>query len=163
MPVINVAAAPFRLDRPSLVLDHGGTDPIQLQCQARLLDWQSDQEFDDVESFCNPKGEAPAAVTRSINLDVNHSFGDPAGALPGLWNVLQPLEGTVQTFALLLNGTAAVSHENPEASGQVWIPNVPFIGSAGVQKFSQYTLEFRLFNVPVYATDVGSAVYASHT
>lgn len=162
MPLISVNAAPFRLDRPSFVIDHAGVDPIQIQCSGRQLTWNANQTFEDIESFCNPRGEAPGAVERSVNLQVNQSFGPTTGAAAGLWNVLQPLFGTLQTFAILLNGPSPCADDNPEVSGQIWIPEYSLVDAA-VRKYSQSTLEFRLYQDPVYAYTVAGAVYAAHT
>lgn len=153
-------AAPTRLDTPSVVLDTTGTDPVHIVCALRLLDHTGSQEFEDIETFCNPKGEAPGAVAQSWQLEWLQSFGAAGSAAEGAWNRMKPLEGKLVDFAVLLDRTQPLSETNPEMSGQVYVPFIPFI-SAGVRKYSTLTGEFKIYGEPVY-TMTGAPVFADH-
>lgn len=157
MPLIAVTAAtPTRNDAPSLVLNHSATDPLHFICAVRSVSHTGSQEFEDVETACNPGGEAPGATTESLDVEMLWSH-----AAAGTWNVLKTLQGTRIPFAYLLNGGAAVSDSNPEMSGFLWVPFVPFIDAA-VQKYSYVPMSFRISGIPLY-TSTGSAVYVGHT
>lgn len=139
-------AAPFRLDGPSFLI--GATDPptIELAGNGRRVTIVPAQEFEDVETFSNPGGEAPGLIRNTISLEVLQSFG-----ADGLWNVLKPLEGTLVYFQFLLDGDSPEGVGNPMMTGQCYVPAVPFI-DAGVRKFSTFTLEFKVSGVPVFDT-----------
>lgn len=155
---MSITAAPFRLDDPSLVVDYDavvGAAAVQLKCAGRQITHNGDQEFEDIETFCNPKGEAPGAVTESLELAVLQSIG-----VGGLWNQLKPIEGQLVKFAFLPKSQAAVGEDNPEMSGQLWIPFIPLV-DAGVRKFTELNFDFKIFGSPTYIT-TGTPVYSSH-
>lgn len=140
--------APFRLDEPSFKIGTTSTPDTELSGSGRRVTIVPSQEFEDIETFENPGGEAPGLVRRSINLEVIQSFG-----AEGLWNVLAPLEGQLVYFEFDPAGTGTPGADNPVMSGQCYVPAVPFI-DAGVKKFSTFTLEFRIFGEPAF--DVGA-------
>ena len=157
---MTITAAPFRLDSPSFVVDYDaavGAAFVQLKCAGRNIDTRGDQDFEDTETFCTPLGEAPGAVAESIVVEVLNSLG-----VDGLWNQLKPLEGELVKFAYLPNGTVTSSPDNPEMSGELWVPYIPLTPSAGVRKFQTYSLEFKIFGIPTYDT-TGAPVFASHS
>lgn len=157
MAVIAVTAAnPTRNDAPSLVLNHSATDPLHFICAIREVDHSGDQTFEDVETACNPGGQAPGPVTEFLNVEMLWSH-----ATAGTWNVLQTLQGTLIPFAYLLRGGTALSASNPEMSGSLWVPFVPFISSR-VRKYTYVPMRFPISGIPVYTT-TGTAVYAGHT
>jgi len=157
MPLVAVTAAnPTRNDAPSLVLNHTDTDPLHFICAVRSVSHTGSQDFEDVETACNPGGEAPGATTESLDVEMLWSH-----ATDGVWNRLKPLQGTRIPFAYLLQGGVAVSTTNPEMSGFLWVPFVPFIDAA-VRKYSYIPMQFRLSGIPLY-TSTGSPVYAGHT
>jgi len=154
-----ITAAPFRLDNPSFVIDHdlagGSASAVQLKCAGRRIAVTPDVDFEDVETWCNPKGEAPGAATWAIELEVLNSYG-----AAGLWNQLLPLAGVLVKFSLLPAGAVAVSATNPEMSGDCWVPYPTFV-DAGVRKFTTYTLEFKVYGTPLFK-DATPAVYSGH-
>jgi len=138
MPLINLKDQPTRLDDPSFILNHDSADPIQIRCLAKNIEHSKEQEFEDVETFCNHGGESPGTVKQSIELEVFISHGTN-----GLFNVLLPLEGQVVPFAYLNSGGNPVGPDNMEMSGDLYIPAVSFI-NAGVRKYSEQTLSFKI-------------------
>lgn len=157
MPLVAVTAAnPTRNDAPSLVLNHSATDPLHFICAVRNVSHSGSQEFEDVETACNPGGEAPGATTESLDVEMLWSH-----ATAGTWNTLKPLQGTRIPFAYQLVGGVTVGPTNPEMSGFLWVPFVPFLDAA-VQKYSYIPMSFRLSGIPIYTT-TAPAVYAAHT
>jgi len=157
MPLNAVTAAnPTRNDAPSLVLNHSATDPLHFICAVRQVAHAGSQQFEDVETACNPGGEAPGATTESLDVELLWSHGTA-----GVWNTLKPLEGTRIPFAYLLRGGEANSASNPEMSGFLWVPFVPLINAA-VRKYSYVPMSFRISGTPLNTTS-GTPVYAGHT
>lgn len=158
MPLISVTASnPTKFSTVSFVLNHSATDPLQFQCTTRSLQHVVNQSFADVKTLCNPTGEAPSTVTASLDAELlwEHST-------TGTWNKLFPLAGTRVPFAVLLRGTGAPSASNPEMSGFVWVPQVPFIDGTAVDEYMYVSLSFKISGIPIFTTS-GSAVYAGHT
>lgn len=158
MPLISVTASnPLKLDKASFVIDWNQTDPLQFQCTIRSLVHSVDQQFADVATLCNPAGEAPSKVVEQLDLEMlwEHSA-------TGTWNKLRPLAGLRRSFALLPQGTGATSAANPEMSGFLWVPQVPFINGTEINGYSYVPLTFKISGIPVYDTD-GTPVYAGHT
>lgn len=147
-----ITASPARLDSPSFLLQHELADPLQLKCAGRSIDHSTDQEFEDVETFCNPGGEAPGVVKQSFVITVLNSFG-----ANGLYNLLSPLAGTRVSFAYLRAGSTAISEDNPEFSGFLYVPT-PKIVNAGVRKFTEYDLDFKIDGAVLQADTPGAAV-----
>ncbi len=158
MPVVTVTASnPTKFDKVSFVIDYDQPNPLHFTCATRKLTNPVSQAFEDVETLCNPGGEAPGKVTQSLDVELlwEHST-------TGAWNQLHPLEGTLHTFAVLLRGTGAVSASNPEWSGKLWIPQVPFIDGQAVNGYMKIPLSFKISGIPLRKT-TGSPVYAGHT
>jgi hypothetical protein len=163
MVAILTQAPPKRLVLPSFVVDIGDTPvdsgPIQLQCSMRNTDNGGDQEFEDIETFCQPGLEAPTVTKEMISVEFRWSFGalTPNPALAGVWNALKPIEGELVEFAYLIDGDSTSSPANPEQSGQLYIPFIPLI-NASVRRFTRVTLEFKIAGNPTYNTD-GNPVF----
>ncbi len=158
MPLISVTAStPLKFDKLSFVLDWNQADPLQFQCALRAVDHNPQQSFSDVKTLCNPGGEAPGAIVEELNLELlwEHSATGP-------WNKLRPLVGLRRSFAILPQGTGATSAANPEMSGFVWVPVIPFIKATEVNGYSIVPLTFKISGIPIYDTD-GTPVYAGHT
>lgn len=158
MPLISVTAStPTKFSTVSFVIDHDQVDPLQFQCTTRSLRHIVNQAFADVKTLCNPSGEAPSTVTESLDAELlwEHSA-------TGAWNKLYPLRGTRRSFAVLLRGTGAPSPANPEMSGFVWIPQIPFIDGTAVDEYMYVPLSLKISGIPLFTT-TGSPVYAGHT
>src|SRR5688500_16265709 len=120
MPV----ATPYRAINPSVTI---GTVPIEIICHARRVALVPEDEMADVETFCNPGGEAPSTTSWVLTIEALQSFG-PDGADAGLWDTLRPLAKTEQTV-VVKPSSAAVGPTNPSATMTVWVPSIPFIDS----------------------------------
>ncbi len=158
MPLISVTASnPIKFDKFSFVIDWNQTDPLQFQCATRSLSHVVDQQFADVKTLCNPSGEAPSTVTEQLDVELLWEY-----SATGAWNKLRPLAGLRRSFAILPLGTGATSATNPEMSGFVWVPQIPFINATEVNGYSYVPLTFKISGIPIYDTD-GTPVYAGHT
>ena len=157
MPAIAITKVGTRLDAPSLVLRHDQTDPIHLICALRKADNTGDQTFEDVETYCAEGAEAPGATKQALDVEVLWSYG-----ATGAYNVLKPFEDQLVTFAFMINGGNPVSASNPELSGQLYVPFIPFVRADGVKKYMYVPLSFKINGTPV-STTVAPAVYAGHT
>ena len=134
-------ATPIILNSPQISI--GGID---LKCHARQVSLTPDQEFVDISTFCNPGGEAPGQASWTLSLTGLQSFD----GTDGLYNQLQPLEGTNVAFEVTPDDTAAVSATNPKASGTVYVPLVPFI-DAGVGEATELSMDFKVIGQPTVA------------
>lgn len=154
MAITPITKAPTRNTKPSFVIDLAGTE-LQLRGAGRRIRHNKSPNFEDVETFDNPGGEAPGTSAESFTIEILQSHG-----AAGAYNLLKPLEETLVTFAYQIDADAVNSVDNPELSGNVYVPPIPII-DAGVKKFSPITLEFKVDGIPVLTTD-GTPVYATH-
>lgn len=159
MPLINVGSgvSPLKFDLMSFVIDWDQTDPLQFQCTLRSFNHSVNTSFSDVATLCNPGGEAPGKVVEELQLEMVWSH-----ATTGSWNKLKPLQNLRRSFAALPQGTGATSAANPEMSGFLWVPPVPFMTATEVNGYSIVPLTFKLSGIPLYDMD-GTPVYAGHT
>lgn len=155
MAIQTITAGAFIARYPSLIINHDGTavdnagatiaDGVQLNCAATTIDPQIDQEFTDIETFCNEAGEAPGKSKRTINVGIRMSYG-----AAGIFNLLQPYSNLRVNFAMVPNYSKAVGPDNPEMSGNLWIPEIPMsIGEVGGSPV--YDMVLNLDGPPVYA------------
>ena len=147
--------APFRLSGPSLKIGTSGTPgtaSTELACHGRRITIVPSQQFEDVETFCNPGGEAPSVDQQSIVMEVLQSFG-----ASGLWNLLAPLKGLEVAFEFNPGGSsAAAAATNPIMEGNLWVPAVPFIDAAP-ERFSIFSIEFKLSGEPTFQITTGGS------
>lgn len=158
MPLISVTASnPTKFNKTSFVIDYDQTDPLQFQCATRKLTHVVDQSFSEIKTLCNPTGEAPSTVTQQLDVELlwEHST-------TGSWNKLRPLAGLRRSFAILLQGTGTTSAANPEMTGFLWVPQIPFIDGSEVDEYMRIPLTFKISGIPVYTTS-GAPLYAGHT
>lgn len=148
MPHYNLTDAPARLDLPSFVLNydlqHGQAQGLQLQCWARTITPNVDDEELDIETFCNPQGTQPGATSRDFDISLFMTVE--------LWNYMIPLQKKLVTFALLRDSASPVSPTNPEISGQVWVPSVPDPIQGDVGSVEPITLKFREYQTTTRVT-----------
>lgn len=154
---MSITETAFRLDDPSFVIDHDaavGAAAVGLRCAGRLIRHTINQEFDDVETFCNPGSEAPGTARHSWNIELMQSFGPN-----GLYDQLAPLAGQAVLYAFQVQRSVAISATNPEFSGTLYVPEVPVV-DANVKGYSIVTLEFKMTGPP--AKNDTTAVFADH-
>lgn len=127
------------------------TDPsilvgaVQLKCLSSKVSLIPTDNFVDVETFCNPGGEAPSTTTWVMSATIVQSFG-----ADGAWNLLNPLAGTTVTIVLKPDDSA-IGVGNPTATFSAYVPSIPFVDSE-VGEATRYDLEFKLVGGPVYTT-----------
>lgn len=164
MAINTITAGAFIARYPSLILNPAGdavdnagnpiTDGLQLNCAATTIDPQIDQEFVDVETFCNAAGEAPGKSKRTINVGIRMSFG-----AAGIFNLLQPFSNLRVGFAMVPNHQKQVNPDNPEMSGNLWVPEIPMsIGEVGGSPV--YDMVLNLDGDPAYIYVDASKVIA---
>lgn len=158
MPLVAVTASnPTRFNQVSFVIDYDQANPLHFTCATRKLSHNVSQAFEDVETLCNPGGEAPGKVTQSLDVEMLYEH-----SATGSWNQLYPLAGTLHKFAILLRGTGAVSATNPEWSGSLWIPQIPIMDGQAVNGYMKVPLVFKISGL-ITSKVTGSPVYAGHT
>lgn len=139
-------ATPYRAINPSVVI---GASEIELICHARRVALVPTDEMADVETFCNPGGEAPSTTTWVLTIEALQSFG-PETTNPGLWETLHTMAKTKQTVVVKPADTA-VGPTNPSATMEVWVPSIPFLDS-GIGEATTFDVEFKVIGEPVFAT-----------
>lgn len=155
--VVNVGA--FIARYPSLILNptedaigadgNAITDGLQLNCAATMITPEIDQEMVSVETFCNEAGEAPGKSKRTIKVGIRMSYG-----AQGIFNLLQPFKNLRIPFAMVPNYEKPVAADNPEMSGNLWVPEIPMsIGDVGQSPV--YEMVLNLDGPPVYAYSGG--------
>lgn len=158
MAVVAVTASnPTKFNQVSFVIDYDQPNPLHFTCATRKLSHTVSQAFEDVETLCNPGGEAPGKVTQSLDVELLYEH-----STTGAYNQLYTLVGTSHSFAILLRGTGAVSASNPEWSGKLWIPQVPIMDGQAINGYMKIPLVFKI-NGLITTKVSGSPVYAGHT
>ncbi len=157
MAIVSIAAAPYSADLPSLVLNYDelhSANALQLQCTANAITGNFPTEFSSIATFCGPGDEKPKRSTRSFSATVWLSYG--AG---GSFTELYPLSGKLVKFAYLPISGDAVSVDNPEFSGQCWVPNFAPFSASEPEEPQSVDMEFRLFQALVDTIDPLAAVW----
>lgn len=139
-----MVATPYIFRDPSLTVN--GTE---LKCHIRKISLVPEDSMADVETVCNPGGEAPSTTTWVAEIEALQSFG-PEGAEPGFWDTMLPLAKTKADFVLKPRDTT-VGPTNPSATFEAWVPSIPFMDSA-IGESTVLTLEFKLIGEPIFAT-----------
>ncbi len=138
MPV----AAPFIMRKPFITVNS-----LDLVCHARKVSLVPEDSMADVETFCNPGGEAPGSTKWMLTISALQSYG--AGATPGLWDTLRPLAKTQQALVLRPD-VAIVGATNPSATLLVWVPSIPFVDSE-IGQSTTMDIDFPVIGEPVFA------------
>jgi hypothetical protein len=154
MPLVNLTNAnPVMKRAPSLVLDYLGTTPLHLICVTNSVKNNVSTEELSVAVACDPGGIVFGRTTRDITVRVLLTYG-----VDGSYNRLAPLENTVTTFSYLPEGGTAVGPGNPELTGSVVIPPIPFTDGdinaptyVDVKFAVRGTIARNVTAVPVYA------------
>lgn len=132
--------APHRFVKPAVTIN--STDSI---CHFSMVNLIPTQEFVDVETYCNPGGEAPGKVSWRANLRVRMSYGTDSA-----WTFFSALVGAAAAFELRPDA-ATVGTGNPEASFSAYIPALPFIPEHAIGESATFDLECRVIGEPVFA------------
>lgn len=134
-------ATPYIARNPVITVD-----TFELVCHARKVSLTAEDNMVDVDTFCNPDGEAPGSTKWTAEIDALQSFG--SGVTPGLWDILSPLAKTIQTFVIRPDA-AAVGATNPEATFEAWVPTISFVDSDRGDS-TVMTVTFSVIGAPVF-------------
>lgn len=140
MPSVTLAD-PFVVEDPSIMIDGQ-----EYKCAARAASLIPEQKRINVETFCNPGGERPAAkVAWTFDVTLLLSYG-----AAGTRTLLSAIQGQKKTV-VLKPADAAVAVGNPSATFEIYIPPVPFmVGTIGEAQEFQMTV--MTVGAPVVAT-----------
>lgn len=133
--------APHLFIKPAVTIN--STDAICHFSQVTLV---PNQEFVDIETYCNPGGEAPGKVSWRANLRVRMSYGTDSA-----WTFFSALAGQSALFEIRPD-SGTVANTNPEASFSAYIPALPFIPDHEIGQSATFDLECRVIGAPVVAT-----------
>lgn len=102
----------------------------------------------DIETYCNPGGEAPSGVRWTGVLEVRMSYGADSA-----WEFFSGLDATEPQEVTIYPGTAtAPSTDNPEASFDAYIDPIGFIPDHEVGGSGTFELAFTVVGEPNFAT-----------
>lgn len=133
--------APFLYQKPSITIN--STDAI---CHFSQIAVTATSEKVDVETYCNPGGQAPGKTKWTANLTVRMSYGTDSA-----WAFFSALADTAATFVVKPDdGTTTIN--NPAATFQAYIPQLPFIPEHAIGESATFTLECDLIGAPVVTT-----------
>lgn len=149
----SVTAAPFVLNKPKVTVGTGGT-AIEIQCAASEIHTNVDQSENTVETFCGTFTSFKPE-TWDVTLNGLQSFG-----AAGLWNLLRPLVGSLQTFTVLPDRDVAVGAANPQMTGSAIVKAFPFLDAA-VGEASEFDLVLAVQGPPQFVTSLVAATGAT--
>lgn len=133
--------APFIYQEPAITIN--STDALCHFSQIAVL---PQMEWADIETYCNPGGQAPGRTTWTCNLTVRMSYGTDSA-----WEFFSNLVGQKATFVVKPeSGTTTIA--NPAATFDAYIPPLPFIPEHQIGQSATFTLECRVVGAPVVAT-----------
>ena len=131
----------FLYDRPTVLF---GTDDIT--CHLQMATLVPNVTFVDVETYCNPGGEAVGKIAWTGVLRVRMSYGDE-----GSWNFWQTLDPqTSVDITLMPSDDTAIAAGNPEATFDAYVSPIAFIPEHEVGGSATYDVEFRVIGEPAF-------------
>jgi hypothetical protein len=144
MAVAPVTAPPFVPVKPKIRIGNGTTG-VDIECAAGELVVEVEQDEATTETFCGTYTTYKAEVW-TVTATVFESYG-----AAGLWNLVRPLVGVVQPFAILPDAAATVSADNPMMTGNCFVKAFPFFsGSPGEP--TSFDLVLAVQGTPTFAT-----------
>lgn len=129
-------------DRPTVIF---GTDDITCHLQMATLVPNVGTPV-DIETYCNPGGEAVGKIAWGGVFRVRMSYGDD-----GAWNFWQTLDPTETVEVTLMpSDDTAVAAGNPEATFDAYVWPIAFIPEHEVGGSATYDVEYRVVGEPAY-------------
>lgn len=121
-----------------------GTDEIT--CHLQMATLVPNVTWTDIETYCNPGGEAPGRTQWTGVFRVRLSYGDD-----GSWNFWQTLDPTTPTEVTLMPGDeTTASSSNPEATFDAYVQPIAFIPEHTVGGSATFDVEYRVVGEPAY-------------
>jgi hypothetical protein len=103
----------------------------------------------DIETYCNPGGEAPSGVRWIGNFRVRMSYGTDSA-----WDFFSALDPTVPTEDITIYpadpGTGTATADNPSATFDAYIDPIGFIPDHEVGGSGTFDLAFRVVGEPIF-------------
>ena len=128
-------------DRPTVLV---GTDDIT--CHLQMATLVPETTSTDIETYCNPGGEAPGRVRWTGVLRVRMSYGDD-----GSWNFWNTLDTTTPLeLTLVPSDDTAISSANPEATFDAYVTPLAFIPEHEVGGSATFDVEYRVVGEPAF-------------
>lgn len=135
--------APHIYNRPSVLI---GT--VEVDCMISMVTLIPTVEWGDVETYCNPGGEAPGTPAWSGTLRVRMSYGTGSA-----WELFAANANQVVDITIMPTyGDTAPSASNPEATFEAYLGVLPFIPDHEIGKSATFDVEYRVIGQPVFAT-----------
>ena len=128
-------------DRPTVLF---GTDDIT--CHLQMATLVPETTFVDIETYCNPQGEAVGAIKWTGVLRVRMSYGDD-----GSWNFWQTLDPQTEVeMTLMPSDDTAISAANPEATFDAFVAPIAFIPEHEVGGSATFDVLFKVIGEPAF-------------
>ena len=127
-----------------------GTDEVQCHLQLVTLLAEVFRRA-DIETYCNPGGEAPAGVRWTGTLRVRQSYGDAPDQ--GAWQFFAGLDPLVPQDMVIYPadpGTGGATAANPSATFEAYIDPIGFIPDHEVGGSGTFDLTFTVVGEPVF-------------
>lgn len=132
--------APHLYVQPSVVI---GT--VESICHFSQVTLVPEVTWTDVETYCNPGGEAPGRTRWLGNMRVRMSYG--AGSA---WEFFSARANQIEDF-VIMPADGSVTADNPSATFEAYIGTLPFIPDHEIGASATFDLEFRVIGEPVFA------------
>lgn len=140
-----MVATPHMYVEPNVTIN-----TTEVQCYFQMVTLIPDLVWNDVETYCNPGGEAPGRVSWRGTMRVRMSYGTDSA-----WAFFSALDPTVPQDVVIYPGdpgTVGAAPDNPEATFEAYIGILPFIPDHEVGASATFDLEYRVVGAPVFLT-----------
>jgi hypothetical protein len=138
-----MVATPHFYVEPNVVIN-----TTEVQCHFSMVTLIPTVEWGDVETYCNPGGEAVSKVSWNGVMRVRMSYGTD-----GAWNFFSALDATTpQDVVIYVSdpGTGSATSSNPSATFDAYIAPIAFIPDHEVGASATYDIEFRVVGEPTF-------------
>lgn len=133
--------APFIYRKPSITIN--STDSI---CHFTSIAVTAETTKADVETYCNPGGQAPGKTAWKATLRGRMTYGTDSA-----WAFFSALMNQAATF-VVKPAQGTTTNDNPASTFQAYIPPLPFIPEHEIGQSGEFTLECDIVGDPVVAT-----------
>jgi hypothetical protein len=138
-----MVASPHMYVEPNVVIN-----TTEVQCHFQMVTLIPEVTWSDIETYCNPGGEAVSRVSWRGVMRVRMSYGTDSA-----WEFFSALDPAVPQDMVIYPadpGTATGTADNPSATFEAYIGVLPFIPDHEVGASATFDLEFRVVGEPVF-------------